>query len=147
MVFTCLLLSLCKICSPFRENNNVVVFPFPFNIFMPLTNLWFIHLQGYFPILRTKSCPDLYPLIRTAGRSLVPSRGRILILEFIWSPPTLAVYDVAHSLPLRGPGKCIPFTEDKTQRHSSYLSQYMYIYMEIRDHMERESCKLWITQK
>ena len=30
----------------FRENNNVVVFPFPFHIFMPLANLWFFRLQG-----------------------------------------------------------------------------------------------------
>ena len=60
MVFTCPLLSLCKISSPFRENKNMVVFPFPFHIFMPLANLWFIRL----PILRTRSCPDLYPFIR-----------------------------------------------------------------------------------
>ena len=33
-VFTCPLLSRCKISSPFRENNNVVVFLFPFHIFM-----------------------------------------------------------------------------------------------------------------
>ena len=30
----------------FRENNNVVVFPFPLHTFMPLANLWFIRLQG-----------------------------------------------------------------------------------------------------
>jgi hypothetical protein len=30
----------------FRENNNVVVFPFPFHIFLPLANLWFIRSQG-----------------------------------------------------------------------------------------------------
>ena len=28
--------------SPFRGNNNVVVFPIPFHIFIPLANLWFI---------------------------------------------------------------------------------------------------------
>ena len=43
--------------SLFRENNNVVVFPIPFPIFMPLANLWLIRLQGQFPILRTRSCP------------------------------------------------------------------------------------------
>ena len=37
---------LIKISSPFRENNNVVVFPYPFHILMPLVNLWLIHLQG-----------------------------------------------------------------------------------------------------
>ena len=47
MVFACPLLSWCKISSPFRENNNnVVVLPFPFHIFMTLVNLWFIRLQG-----------------------------------------------------------------------------------------------------
>ena len=28
-----------SILSPFRESNNVVVLPFPFNIFIPLANL------------------------------------------------------------------------------------------------------------
>ena len=46
MVFTCPLLCCCKISSLFRENINVVVFPFPLHFFMPLTNLWFILLQG-----------------------------------------------------------------------------------------------------
>ena len=45
MIFTCLLLSSCTISSLFGENNNVVVFPFPFHIFMPLTKLWFVCLQ------------------------------------------------------------------------------------------------------
>ena len=36
LVFTCPLLSRCTISSLFRENNNVVVFPFPLHIFMPL---------------------------------------------------------------------------------------------------------------
>ena len=49
MIFTCPLLSWCTISSLFRGNNNVVVFPFPFHIFMPLTNMWFIRLQGHFP--------------------------------------------------------------------------------------------------
>ena len=48
----------------FRKNNNLVVFQIPFHIFMPLANLWLIRLREQFPILRTRSCPDLYPLIR-----------------------------------------------------------------------------------
>ena len=32
--------------SPFRLNDNTVVFPFPFHIFMPLANLCSIRLQG-----------------------------------------------------------------------------------------------------
>ena len=36
----------CTISTLFRENNNLAVFPFPYHIFMPLANLWFIRLQG-----------------------------------------------------------------------------------------------------
>ena len=52
MVFTCPLLSWSKISSHFRENNNVIVFPFPFHISMSLAKLRFISLQGSFPILK-----------------------------------------------------------------------------------------------
>ena len=69
MVFNCPLLSLCKTSSPFRENNNVV-FQFPFHVFLPLAKLCFIHLQGHFPILRSISCPVLYPIIRLLIRPL-----------------------------------------------------------------------------
>ena len=78
---------------------------------MPLANLWFIRLQGQFPILKTRSFPDLYLLIRPPRRTLALGRGRILIPGFI---PTLAVYDDAHSLPLGGAGRGFPFTEDET---------------------------------
>ena len=44
-VFTCPILFYVKFC-PFRENNIVVVFPFPFHIPIPLGILWFIRLQG-----------------------------------------------------------------------------------------------------
>ena len=91
------------------------VFPFPFHISMPLANLWLIRLQGLFPFLRTRSCPDLYPLIRPPRRPLAFSRERIHIPEFIRSPPTLALYDFAHSLPLGGVGSVFPFIEDETK--------------------------------
>ena len=52
------------IFSPFRVNNNVVLFPLPFHVFMPLANLWLIRLQGQFPIPRTRVCSGLYPFIR-----------------------------------------------------------------------------------
>ena len=91
MVFTCPLLFWCKVSSPLKENFNVVIiFPFPFHIFMPFANLWIIRLQEYFPILRTRSCTDLYPLIRPLGRPLALGKGRI-IPRFNRSPPTLAV--------------------------------------------------------
>ena len=35
-----------KISIPFSKKQNVMVFPFPFPISMPLSNLWFIRLQG-----------------------------------------------------------------------------------------------------
>ena len=104
--------------SPFRENINEAVLPIPFHIFVPLANLWFLRLQGQFPILRTRSCPDLYPLIRPPKRPFAHGRGRILIPGFVRSPPTLAVYD----LPQGGVGRGFPFTEDETRRHFSYLS-------------------------
>jgi hypothetical protein len=107
--------------SLFR-GNNVVVFPNLFHIFMPLANLWLISLRGQFPILRTRSCPDLYPLIRPLKRPLAFGKGRILIPGFVRSPPSLAVYDVAHSLSRGGVGRGFPFTEDEIQRHFSYLS-------------------------
>ena len=71
---------------------------------------------------KDKSCPDLYPLIRPPRRPLTFCRGRILNLEFIWFPPTIAVYSVAHSLPLWGVGRDFPFTEVLTRSHFSYLS-------------------------
>ena len=44
MVFSWPLLSWCKFLSPFKENNNMVVFPIPFQIFVPLAYLWFTRL-------------------------------------------------------------------------------------------------------
>ena len=107
-------LFLCKISSSFRENNNVVVFPFPFHIFMLLSNLWFI--------LRTRNFPDLYLLICLPRRLLALSRDRFLIPRFIRSLCMLAFYDVAHFLPLGGTGRDFPFAEDETWRHFSYSS-------------------------
>ena len=46
MVSTCPLLSWHKMSGSFRENNNVIVFPFPFLIIMTLANKWIIRLQG-----------------------------------------------------------------------------------------------------
>ena len=46
MLLRCPLLSWRKISSPFRENINVIVFPFPFHVFMPLANLCFILNYG-----------------------------------------------------------------------------------------------------
>jgi hypothetical protein len=100
----------------------VVVFPFAFHIFKLLANLWLICLQGKFPILKTSTCPEFYPLIRPLRRPLSLNRGRILIPGFIQSPPKLAVWDVELSLQLGYVGKSFPFTEDETQRHFSYLS-------------------------
>ena len=65
-----LLCSLFLFLKPFRENDNIIVFVFPFNIFMSLPNVPFIRLRGRFPILRTISWPNLYPLIWSSRRSL-----------------------------------------------------------------------------
>ena len=81
---------------------------------LPFAKLWLIRLQVQFPILRTRSCPDLYPLIRPPKRPLTLGRGRILIQRFVRSSPTLAVYDVVHSLSRGGVGWSFLFTEDET---------------------------------
>jgi hypothetical protein len=86
------LLSWCKIPNPFREYNNVLAFTFPFHIFMPLA-----HPSSR---ISTRSCPELYPLIRAPRRSLVLGRERILIPRFIRSPSTIAAHGVAHPLQL-----------------------------------------------
>ena len=44
------------------------------------------------------------------------------MLGFIQSPPTLVVYDVAHSLPRGGVGRGFLFNEDDTKRHFPYRS-------------------------
>ena len=90
----------CSFLSEF-QNNNVTVYPFPYHIFMPLANVWFICLR-IFSKPKSKFPWTLYPLIRPPRRLLALARGRILIPGFIRSPPTLAVYDFAHSLPLGG---------------------------------------------
>ena len=46
-------------------------------------------------------------------------RGRTLILGFIRTPPTVALYSVAHFFPLGGVDKDFPFPEDETRRHFS----------------------------
>ena len=108
--------------SPFRENNTVVAFTFAFHISIPLANLWFIRLQGWFPILRTISCPDLYPLISTLRRPMELDTGRIFIPGCIRFPLTLAMYWIAHSLPLGSVVRDFLFAEDETKRHFLYLS-------------------------
>jgi hypothetical protein len=70
----------------------------------------------------TRSCHDLYPLIRPPGRPLALIKGGTHIPGFIWSPPTLAAYDIAHFLPLGGAGRGFLFTEDEARRHFSHLS-------------------------
>jgi hypothetical protein len=67
------------------------------------------------------SFSHLYPLIRPLGRLLALGIRGILIPGFVRSLPTLAVHNVADSLPLGGVGRGFPFTEDETQRYFSYL--------------------------
>ena len=94
---------------------NIVVYPFPFHFFMSLVNLWYISLQGQFPILRTRSCPGLYSLIYSQRRPLALDRERIFIPRFIRFPPTLDFYKFANSLALGNIGRDFPFSEDETQ--------------------------------
>ena len=50
---------LLDVKCPFKEN-NMVIFIFHFHI-IPLANLWFIRLQGYFPVLWNKKFPWYLP--------------------------------------------------------------------------------------
>ena len=56
----------------------------------------------------------LYPLIHPPRKPFSLGRGRILIPGFIRSPPTLIVWDVAHSFPLGGADRDFPFIEVET---------------------------------
>ena len=58
---------------------------------------------------------DLYKLIRSQRRSLATGRRRIRISGFIRFPSTLAVYGLAHSLPLGGVDRDFPFTEMRSE--------------------------------
>ena len=51
-------------------------------------------------VAQTSTCP--------LGRPFALGRGILLIPGFIWSPRTLAVYDVTHSLPLGDIGRGFP---------------------------------------
>ena len=62
------------------------------------------------------------PIHLPSGRPLALGRGRILIPGFIQSPPTAAIYGVAHPLLLGGVDRGFSFTDNETQRHFSYLS-------------------------
>jgi hypothetical protein len=114
LVFTCPLLSWCKISSLFRENINVVVFSFPLHILISLANM--VHLHSWIVShSKDKKFLYLYPIIGPPRRSLVLGRGRFLIREHIQYPPTLAVYCVAHSLPLVGVIEIFPSLKSKSQ--------------------------------
>ena len=71
MVFPCHHPSWYKVSSPLRENDNFV-FPFPFQI-IQLANLWSSIFKDSFPILKTRRCPDIYPLTRHPRRFLAGS--------------------------------------------------------------------------
>ena len=73
MVFTCPLISWFTISSLFRENNNVVVLLFAFNIFVLLTKLWFMYLWELFAILTEIHCPNLHPFIMPTRNALFGS--------------------------------------------------------------------------
>ena len=66
-------------------------------------------------MLKTRSFPDLYPLIRPPRRPLALGTGRIFIQGSVRSPPKLAVYDIAYCLPLEGAGRKFPFIEGEAQ--------------------------------
>ena len=116
MVFTCPLVSWYKIVRLSRESNNIVVFPFPFQIFLSLANQWFTRFQGQFLVLKTRSYLEFYPLIRPPRILLALSRGRILgfIRSLLCLPSTI--------LPILSHKRQFPFTANEIRRHFSRLS-------------------------
>ena len=84
--------------------------------------------------LRTRSYPSLYTLIRLPRRPLALGRGRNLFQGFIPFPPTLPLYEVAHSVPLGSVGNGYPFIEDVHLRYiykveNHYLQKIISIYI------------------
>ena len=125
MGFTSLFPSWSIFLSPLRgkKQNNVIVFILSFHIFILLTNLWFIGLQGQFPILKKVVAPYHCPLIRPPRSPLALKREN-----------RYSGIHSALSLLLRGLRQNFFFNEDKTPWNFSQLSstfrdtsQYSYI--------------------
>ena len=122
MVFACPLLSWCKIWSPFRENKNIIGFPVPFPYLHAVGQLVVHPPSRIVSHPRTRSFRDLYLLIHPPRRPFAIFRGRILPPGFIRSPPTLAVNDVSHFLPLGGTSRGVSFTEDTSLELRKWIS-------------------------
>ena len=103
------------------EEKSVIIFQFLFHISMPLTNLWFIHLEGQFLVLRTRHYRVFEQLIRPPERPLALGREIILNPWFIRSllhqPSTRFPL-----LPLSGIGRHFPFSEHETKKYFSNFS-------------------------
>ena len=70
-----LLLPWYKILSPFRKNNKVLSFPFPFQIFLPFVNLWLSRPpRTVFP----KDVRDYKILVGGSGGMLLVSRSGLV---------------------------------------------------------------------
>ena len=124
MELTCYIFSWCTISIHFRESNNMVVSPFPLAIGQlvvkpPSMTISHTNYKKFtWPLLLIRPLRRPLALDRERERE----RERIVITWFIRCPPTLSVYDVAHSLPLETLDREFPFTEDATRKRFSYLS-------------------------
>ena len=125
MVFTCPLLSLCKIPSTFRE--NVMWYYCRFLAHHHAVGELAVHPPSrivFHP--KDKKLPCTLPALR---RTLALGRGRILIPGFIRSLPTSAACDVSHCLLLGDVDMNFPFTEDEIRRHFSFYLTHYYLYV------------------
>ena len=113
MIFTCPLLPWCEISSPFKETNPHLHAVGQFMVHPPSRII--SHPKG-------KKFPWPLPAYSSSEKALALGVGRILIPRFIQSPPNLAVYWVAHFLPLGGVDRDFPFIESEDWRHFSYIS-------------------------
>ena len=85
--------------------NNILMFSFLSLIFIPLVKFQIIYFQRQFLKIRPRSCPKLYQFIGPPRRTLIRVVGRGNPYFRIHSVlPTLAVYDVDHSLARVGIG-------------------------------------------
>ena len=113
MVFICPLLPF-----PFRKNNNLVIFPFTFPIFMPLANFWFIRTEGV-SHPKNKKLPWHLPAHPTSEKAVGTWYRKNLYNGIHSLPPTLAVYDLVHFTPRRDVDRDFLFTEDEIRGHFS----------------------------
>ena len=116
--------------SPFREINNVVAFSFPFHTFIALANLWLICLHGQFLILRTRSCPDLFPLNRPQRKPLSLELANKQYTYYLINRPCVSIYvcvRVCACVSVRACA-CVSVREREREREREKISSWSHVF-------------------